>query len=112
MPVAFGFSIGDFIAVIEVVSIIYDALKDSGEAGTEYREILAQLHSLKTALGEVQRVEIDNSLDAELFALHHAASQCQQSIDEFWTKIQDYQPSLGYKDPRSSKLKEKWMRIK
>jgi hypothetical protein len=41
MPVSFGFSVGDFIAVIELVGTVVDALRSSGNAGAEYRELVS-----------------------------------------------------------------------
>ncbi|KAN0098879.1 hypothetical protein V8E51_014542 [Hyaloscypha variabilis] len=43
MPVSFGFSAGDFIAAIELVATVIDALRESGDASSEYREIVRQL---------------------------------------------------------------------
>ena len=108
----FGFSVGDIIAALGLVSSIIDALRDSGEAGTEYRELLRQLHSLETALIQVKRLDVDHSLHAELIGLKLAIAQCQRTIDEFWTKIQAYQPHLGNKGFSGSRLKDKWLRIK
>ena len=50
MSVGFGFSVGDFIAALELVSTVIDALRQSGEASVEYRELLRQLYGLETAL--------------------------------------------------------------
>ena len=47
MSAGFGFSIGDFLAALELVSTVIDALRDSGQAGNVYRELLHQLYSLE-----------------------------------------------------------------
>ena len=112
MAVGFGFSVGDFIAALELVSTVIDALRDSGTASTEYRELLRQLYSLETALLQVKRLEVEDAQQAELIALRQAASQCQRTIDEFWHKIQKHQPHLVHKSANHSRLKDKWMRIK
>lgn len=54
MSVGFGFSVGDFIAAIELVGTVIDALRSSGSAATEYRELVGQLLSLETALLQVK----------------------------------------------------------
>lgn len=41
MPVGFGFSAGDFIAAIQLVSTVIDALRDSGDSSTEYRALIS-----------------------------------------------------------------------
>jgi hypothetical protein len=87
MSVGFGFSAGDFIAAIELVGTVIDALRSSGEAGAEYRELVNQLFSLETALLQVKRLEFDESQYAEVVALRQAAGQCRRTIDTFWEKV-------------------------
>ena len=112
MSVGFGFSVRDFLAALELVSTVIDALRDSGEAGNEYCELLRQLHSLETALIQVKRLDIDDSQYAEIMALRQAAAQCQCTINAFWDKIQVYQRNLGPFASRVSRLRDRWMRIK
>jgi hypothetical protein len=111
MPVSFGFSAGDFIAAIELVATVIDALRESGDAGSEYREIVRQLYSLETALLRVKRLEVDEAQNSELVSLQQAAAQCQGTIDNFWKKVQKYQPHLRA-GGSSLKLKDGWMKIK
>jgi len=111
MSVGFGFSTGDFIAAIELVATVIDALRESGDASAGYREIVRQLYTLETALLRVKRLDLDPKRTAEVIALQQAAAQCQRTIDEFWKKIQKYQPHLRA-EGSSSRLKDGWMRIK
>lgn len=111
MPVSFGFSAGDFIAAIELVATVIDALRESGDTSSEYREIVRRLYSLETALLRVKRLEVDPAQNAELVSLQQAAAQCQRTIDNFWTKVQKYQPHLRI-GGTSSGLKDGWMKIK
>ncbi|PQE17488.1 vegetative cell wall protein [Rutstroemia sp. NJR-2017a WRK4] len=111
MPVGFGFSAGDFIAAIELVATVIDALRESGGASSEYREIVRQLYSLETALLQVKRLEVDPAQHAELVSLQQAAAQCQRTIDDFWKKVQKYQPHLRARGS-NSRLKDGWMKIK
>jgi hypothetical protein len=99
MSVGFGFSAGDFIAALELVATVIDALRESGDASLEYREIVRQLYSLETAQ------------NAELVALQQAAAQCQRTIDNFWKKVQNYQPHLRA-GGSGSRVKDGWMKIK
>jgi hypothetical protein len=69
MSVGFGFSAGDFIAAIELVGTVVDALRSSGSAGAEYRELVSQLLSLESALIQVKRLEFEESRYAEVIAL-------------------------------------------
>jgi hypothetical protein len=111
MSVGFGFSAGDFIAALDLVATVIDALRDSGQSSTEYRELISQLLTLQAALRAVERVEVDDVQHAELVALHQAAAQCQRTIDVFWEKIKKYQPSLGT-GGSERRVKDGWMKIK
>ena len=112
MSVGFGFSVGDFLAALELVSTVIDALRDSGEAGSEYRELLSQLYSLETALIHVKRFDIGDAHYAEMIALRQAAAQCQRTINAFWDRFQAHQRNLGPFASKASRLKDRWMRIK
>ena len=109
MSVGFGFSAGDFIAALALVSTVIDALREAGGAGAEYRELLRQLHTLETALLRVKRLDLKDVQNTERIALQQAASQCQRTIDDFWQKIQKYHSHLGQ---RGSRIKSEWMKIR
>jgi hypothetical protein len=113
MAVGFGFSVGDFIAALELVGTVIDALRDSGSASAEYRELLRVLYSLETGLMQVKRLEIEESQRAQLIALQQAAAQCQRTIDDFWNKIKKYQPHLGSGSECSNfRMKTAWTKVK
>lgn len=108
---SFGFSVGDFIAALELVGTVVNALRESGGSGPEYRELVSQLHSLETALLQVKQLELDEEQRSEYIALRQSASQCQRTIDNFWTKIKKYQKHLRT-GGSTSKLKDGWMKIR
>ncbi|PMD48130.1 hypothetical protein L207DRAFT_505187 [Hyaloscypha variabilis F] len=111
MSVGFGFSVGDFIAAIELVGTVTDALRSSGQAGAEYRELLHQLLSLESALIQVKRLEVGEGLYEEIIALRQAAAECGRTIDAFWERTRKYQPALG--GTRSgSRIRDGWMKIR
>lgn len=111
MSVGFGFSTGDFIAALELVATVINALRDTGGSSSEFQELLSQLYTLQTALLAVQSVELDDVQHAELAALRQAAAQCQRTIDAFWEKIQSYAPSLKT-GGSGSRAKDAWKKIK
>lgn len=110
MPVGFGFSASDFIAAINLVKEVIDALRESGGAGSEYQELIRELHSLEIALLEVKRLELDDSQHHQVVALRHAASQCQRTIDNFCKTIQKYQPHLRA-EGSNAKFRDGWRKI-
>ena len=111
MSIGFGFSAGDFIVALNLVSTVIDALRDSGDASLEYRELVRELYTLEQALLRVKRIELDESYSAERIALQQAASQCHRTIDDFWRKIKNYQPHLGQSSSNHS-IKSGWMKIR
>ena len=83
MSVGFGFSVGDFLAALELVGTIIDALRESSHASTSFRSLIDELSVLETALVRVKRHDIDDSHNVNKLALQQAASQCQRNIDNF-----------------------------
>lgn len=94
MSVGFGFSVGDFIAGIQLVRDIITSLQASGGSSLEYQALASELFSLERALIEVKSLKCLQDQSDQLDALKVAATQCQHTIDRFMTKIQKYQPSL------------------
>lgn len=111
MSVGFGFSVGDFITALQLVGQVIDALREVGGAGQEHRELMHELYTLETALINVRRVEVDESLQGEVIALRQAASQCQFTIQNFLKKVQHYQPHLAT-GGSGSRMKDAWMKIR
>ena len=125
MSIGFGFSAGDFISAVELVSTVIDALRSSSSASTEYRELISQLLSLESALLQVKREseeseKSEESQLAEVIALQQAASQCQRTIDVFLERVKAYQPHLGNDRSESGVTlgnmkdgaKRGWMKVK
>jgi hypothetical protein len=69
MSVGFGFSAGDFIAAIELVSTVVKALRESGDSSTEYQTLVSQLYTLENALLRVKQLELDDIQNSEAVAL-------------------------------------------
>jgi hypothetical protein len=96
---------------LEVISTVFNALRESEESGAQYRELVNQLYSLETALLHVKHLELEEEQRAEYISLRQSAAQCRRTVDDFWTKIQPYQKHLRA-GGSSSKLKDGWMRVK
>lgn len=111
MSVGFGFSVGDFIAALQLVNTVIQSLRDAGGSSTVYQQLAAELETLKAALEAVGRLDPDSGQRNEKIALHQAAAQCKRTIDEFAKKIQKYQPHLG-EEGSGSRLKDSWAKIR
>lgn len=111
ISVGFGSSAGDFIAALDLVSTVIDALRDSGDSSTEYRALNSQFFTLETALIKVKRLDVDEEQHAEVVSLRQAACQSQNTIDTFWEKIKKHQPSLRA-GGSGSRVRDGWFKIK
>jgi hypothetical protein len=105
MAVGFGFSVGDFLATLNLVATIIDALRSASHSTS------TELLTLETALMQVKSIDLDDSQRFEKVALYQAASQCQRSIDAFYGRIQKYQSHLSQAATTFS-AKDEWMKIR
>ncbi len=55
----FGFSVGDFVAGINLVRELIKALEDSAGSSAEYLALIKELYSLERALLEVKHLNLD-----------------------------------------------------
>jgi hypothetical protein len=111
MALPFGFSVGDFIAVLELVDTVSASLSEAGGAGPEFHELLHQLFALEYALLRVTQLEVEDAQRSEYIALRQVACQCQLTIDNFWHRMKKYQKHLRTGDS-GSQLRDGWMKIK
>ncbi|KAL5600873.1 hypothetical protein FOVSG1_006903 [Fusarium oxysporum f. sp. vasinfectum] len=107
---SFGFSVGDFVAALKLVGDVVASLQEVGGAASQFRELTQELFSLETALLRVKQLEFEDHQHAEYVALKQAASQCQHTIDEFWTKASRYQKHL-LGQGKASAAKKAWMKV-
>ena len=111
MAVAFGFSVGDFIAAINLVVTISDALKASGQASSDHKELLGQLSCLEGVLRKIDSLEHTNASTEEILALRQAASLCANTIESFWRKASKLRDLSGGTQ-RSDTLQLAWRRVR
>ena len=94
MATPFGFSVGDFLATLELVHDVIEALKASGGSSAEFVELMNELYSLERALLQVKHLNVPSSMQPQLAAVRQAAALSQGSIDDFLQKIKKFQPTL------------------
>jgi hypothetical protein len=112
MSAGFGFSVGDFIAGINLVRELIDALDDAAGASAEYRCIVRELFNLESALIEVKHLSLHESQKSQKIAVEQAAFQCQETIDQFLKNTAKYRSALGWDSAipkwRSNLRKMQW----
>jgi len=107
---SFGFSVGDFIAALELVGTVVTSLRETGGAKSQFRELTQELFSLEQALLRVKQLEFEEHQYVEYVALKQAASQCRHTIDQFWTGASRYQKHL-LGQGKASAVKTAWLKV-
>jgi hypothetical protein len=79
MPVAFGFSVGDFIAGIKLLKDFFDALSDTHGAAADYVDLRKTLDALANALDAAN----DFTTPQHQAALENEVSGCKECVDRF-----------------------------
>jgi hypothetical protein len=104
MPVPFGISVGDFIASVELIHDVLEALKESNGSSANFRELVCELYSLERALLAVKALEsLSSPTASSLDAIKQVAAQCQVTVDTFLHKNRKFFPTLG-----TTGSKHKW----
>ncbi|KXS95844.1 hypothetical protein AC578_1195 [Pseudocercospora eumusae] len=106
---SFGFSVGDFVAALELVGTVVASLRESGGAKSQFRELLQELYTLETALLKVKQLDFEEEQRAEFIALTQAACRCQVTINEFWKRAKKWQKHLA---PGAAWMKVRWSLFK
>ena len=87
MAVPFGFSVGDLIAGINLIIDVYNALRESGGAASDYQEHIAWLQQLVTVLETLKNSTPDN--------VAQLARECERPLLNFLNNVRDkYDSSL------------------
>ena len=103
---AFGFSVGDFLAAIDLLKDLAQALSETNGAKTKYQSLISQLYTLERALIAVKTLD---SSQAEYDALQHAVGECQLCIAKFLKKVEKYQSlTAGTTSFKDQIRKVKW----
>lgn len=79
----FGFSLGDFIAGINVLIDVAHSLNDTYGAQADYEELGRELKSLRDGLDSIERLSLDPTQAAETTAVKAAVNNCYACVDTF-----------------------------
>lgn len=93
MSVTFS-SVGDIIAVCQLVTQAVKAISDSRGSSSEYRDLVSLLSALVIALEHVRATIQTHSHILNLASLEGVLSACHRYLDEHLNMIQKYQLTL------------------
>ena len=111
MSVTFG-SVGDIIAMCQLVTQAVKAISDSRDSSSEYRELISLLSTLMIALEQVRATIQTRSRILNLASLEEILSECHRYLDHHSNMIQKYQVTLRKEGSgnlgRDREAKSKW----
>ena len=81
--VPFGFSVGDFIADINLLIDAVHSLSDTNGAHANYEDLGRQLTSLRKGFEYIQGLKLDATQSAQASAVHTALNHCRLCVDGF-----------------------------
>jgi hypothetical protein len=105
-PPTFG-SVGDIIAVTQIVTTIIRTIRNSKSSEKEYHQLLAELESLQRAFDHLDKLQNGTSSENSdgISIYHHsrrlpdeiryAAVSCRQPLEDLLAKLQKYQKAMG-----------------
>ncbi|KAJ4229089.1 hypothetical protein NW759_003815 [Fusarium solani] len=106
---SFGFSAGDFIAVLQLVNKVR---KDFQSAPSQFEDISNEVRSLSIVLSDVDVTVSETELDAyQRSDLQHLVSSCRdvlETLEDTLDKYRDLHPGSGR---LGSRVKRAWKRI-
>lgn len=91
---SFGFSVGDFLAAIELVHDLATALSDGHGSNLKFQGLVQELYSLERVMVEIKNLEVSPELESRLWMVQQAASHCQTAIGNFLQKSDVYMRCL------------------
>jgi hypothetical protein len=101
MSPAFGFSVGDIIAGVKLLTEIINAFKETGGAKSKYGAELFFVTGLKATFEQLKKF-VDNNRDGELPQdLDRVLETIAKPWQEFKEFLQDFEDSLGESSTRS-----------
>ena len=97
---AFGFSVGDFVSVIQLVGKVSKALKDTGGAEDDFKLLYQELSQLQIVLEQLRDLPPSASVSQNHFnAVRGMALAVQIPLQEFLDKIEKFK--IAFESPKS-----------
>jgi hypothetical protein len=114
---SFGFSVGDFLAVLTLAKDLAIALSETRGASAELRRLKTKLDSLQNAINnsvqtakEWELAHPNPNNKAPFNALVEEHKICKMLLENFWKDSEKYTQSLL--NGKGSKVKREWAKIK
>jgi hypothetical protein len=99
---AFGFSVGDFLAGLQLVHAVTASLKASTGSRAKFKQLITELDNLGDTLQAITTLPCPPGQELRLSSIQNAVSKCNEDIAAFVQKKQRYKKAF---DANASK---KW----
>ena len=101
---SFGFSVGDFVAVGNIVSEVISSLQNAGGAAQQYQQLIVELEGLAAALVDIDKLDGPVELQPTIQTMRSSALNCRFPLQEFQASIRKYDESrLGQNDGKAQR---------
>ena len=97
---AFGWSAGDIITAISVVTKVVSALKDAGGASEQYQQTITDLETLEVVLQYIQHLKPENSNFAQVSAICAQSEASERALRNLIDGFQQFEKRLGGGAPK------------
>ncbi|MCJ1247819.1 hypothetical protein MMC30_005034 [Trapelia coarctata] len=94
MAVPFGFSVGDFIAGINLIITSIKAVREGKGSSAQLQALTSELKSLRSGLGAIHELNLEQTAEKEYVAIRGAVAGCEICIEGFVRGVSKYQPWL------------------
>jgi hypothetical protein len=99
---AFGFSVGDFLAGLQLVYSVSASLKASTGSRAKFQHLISELDDLGEVLQAIKTLPCPPGQEPRLFTIQNAVTKCNEDIAAF------VQKKKRYKKAFDAKAGEKW----
>lgn len=102
MIVPFGFSVGDFVAVLHLTKDVIAGLQDQGGAVNEFYSVVEDLEANITILQQLEKHDLPGEYDAQKRSIAVLAQSLYGLATDFLAVIQKYRKDLTRPEARHS----------
>ena len=96
MPIPFGFSVGDFVTVLNLFKEIGLALRDHGGASDDYQKTIEELETINEILQQLQCLPSATADLSQINAIKAQAQLSQHAVSRVLDNAAKYNSSLGH----------------
>ncbi len=95
VAMSFGFSVGDFLAAIELVHNLALALSNNRGSGAKFKGLIQELYAIERVMIEIKTLQMPPGLESQIWMVQQATSQAQTAITKFLQQNDVYMRYLG-----------------